>query len=231
MFSLILIFYFILYPYLLFAFFNKKYKNYIIDNTSLTSLPDNIYNIYIISSQDQNINPYYKNNEYNIKVIFEIPDNSDIDILENKIKYFNTKPCIYLNYLSLNLNITEENKNYIENISKYIKYLYPTYSKIIFVYYESLPFISQLLRKNINIMNNDTTRNYFMVNIKSLLYKFNETKKIIDFFDIDQNLKLLQSDINKYNEKYQESVDPFVIEYLELKENLTDDNYLYEELI
>ena len=76
-------------------------------------------------------------------------------------------------------------------------------------------------------MNNDTTRNYFMINLKLLIYKHNETQKIVDF----STMEYLLTHISVDNEKYQETVDPFVTEYLELKNSVIDYNNLYEEII
>jgi hypothetical protein len=149
------------------------------------------------SHSNTEFNPFYKNIQFDMFLTFEVEnDNYSSFITEYNIIYPDTDddPKVYTDEITntelmeYKLFVHEKNDNYILNIIKYIKLVYPTYSTITFVFYDKYPFISYWLRQNIDKFNDDTTRNYNMLNLKSMLLKKNEDEQHAENLIIENQL-------------------------------------------
>jgi hypothetical protein len=214
MFFIIFFFLLALYPYLIYKYcyiplagsHTSATNNLNETNTLSGTIRQNKeYTIFInpiITNSQSNteLNPFYKNVQFDMFLTFQIEnDNYSSFITEYNIIYpeeylLLDEPKIYTDELTntelmeYKLFVHEKNNNYIKNIIKYIKLVYPTYSTITFIFYDKYPFISYWLRQNIDEFNDDTTRYYNMLNLKSMLLKKNEDEQHSENLIIENQL-------------------------------------------
>lgn len=217
---LILFFFTVLYPYLLYVYlYNYTFnKNNVVCYNIFDDNQQENFNIYITKSIDLIVNPFSTSN-YELSVSFDIPLNIDHKYIINNEQLISKNYEIHevvggLNHITFAL----ENEN-LNEIFKFIEYLYPTYSQVTFVYYEKNPFINILIKNNIEKINYDTTRNYFMINAYILLLQINPQIHISDdiFVNIIDENSILKS-------KYLSFVDMAHSKCLKIKN-------IYQELI
>jgi hypothetical protein len=197
MFFLIALFLFFIYPYILYLFLTKYLHNtdeFI--NENQLNINNKQFLICINPILTQSIfkiecNPFCEKNQFNMFLTFEIKDDICDDfeefssIINDKYKLITFEN---INYIQFEIYINEKNNNLIKNIAKYIKLVYPTYSKILFIFYDKYPFTIQWLRQNITDFNNDTTRNYYMMNVKNILLKLEKDELNVDTSDFDAEI-------------------------------------------
>ncbi len=196
MYFLVSLFLFFIYPCIIYRLINKYINNNGFINENQININNKQFNIFINPQLSNNLlntgcNPFYEKIQFNIFLTFEINNEMYNQFIElssiinneyNLIEYQNK------HYIQFKLYISKKNNDLIKNIIKYIKLVYPTYSKILFIYYDKYPFVYHWFRQNINNFNNDTTRNYYMINIKNILFKLNKDELNVDTYEFESQI-------------------------------------------
>ena len=229
-----------LYPFLCYIYIRnlliaKKHNN-ISNFLSGNSLIDvNEYNIYLfklsngIIKKEHELNDQYLNDIYilldfpveftdNIEIANKLNDISEYTIIENNIYH---------------IKIADNEDNFcMHKFHQVIRLLYPTYTKININYYDNeSDYILLLLRKHINVFNSDTTRNFFVTNMKWLYLenKIRPQNVCVEEKIIDNNLP--ESSKNEIILQLYSYVLNFNSLILNFKMNDADYEFMYIELI
>ncbi len=197
MYLLISLFLFCIYPYSIYKFFtyNMNQKNkFNQDNLNITNKNYKVFiNPLLTQCSFNECNPFCKDIKLYLFLTFEInSDTYDLfqqnaSILSDKYTIINNE-TINKDYIEFKVYLTEKNNEIIKNMIKYIKLVYHTYSNIEFIYYDKYPYVYHWLRENLNEFNNDTTRNYYMLNIKNIIFTTQKNYLIVPTNTIDREI-------------------------------------------
>ncbi len=197
---LIFLYFTVVYPFLIYSYFTYNsipLKNILNlkDTTKDINVEQPIYNIYISAITSESfVNPYI-DTKYNLKLTFDnVLNDIYLKVIDEKLLLCNNASYVE-NILKIDIDVDNNLQLYFHAIIELVKKIYPTYCRINFIYHEKTYFISELIKTSIDEINNDNTRNYFMINIYLL------GLKLANNIEKKYNNELKQySELTQYNE-------------------------------